>query len=64
VIAGRNSGWCEFGRHSSVSEWVIAPSILVPWRWCVWSFRPSSPVRLPHLKCLFVCFPTKMLEIH
>jgi hypothetical protein len=22
---------------------------------CVWSFRPSSPVRLPHLKSLFVC---------
>ena len=26
-----------------------------PIRWCVWSFRPSSPLRLPHLKCLFVC---------
>ena len=24
-------------------------------RWCVWSFRPSSPLRLPHLKFLFVC---------
>ena len=22
---------------------------------CVWSFRPSSPLRLPHLKFLFVC---------
>ena len=21
-------------------------------RWCVWSFRSSSPLRLPHLKCL------------
>ena len=27
-----------------------------PIRWCVWSFRPSSPLRLPHLKFLFVCF--------
>ena len=26
-----------------------------PIRWCVWSFRPSSPLRLPHLKFLFVC---------
>ena len=27
-----------------------------PIRWCVWSFRLSSPLRLPHLKffCLFV----------
>jgi hypothetical protein len=29
VIAGRHSGWYEFGRHS-VSGWVIAPSVLVP----------------------------------
>jgi hypothetical protein len=57
VIAGSNSGWYDFGRHS-VSGWVVAPSVLVPSdRWCVWSkFRPSSPVRLPHLKCLFVCY--------
>ena len=27
-----------------------------PIRWCVWSFRLSSPLRLPHLKFLFVCF--------
>jgi hypothetical protein len=57
VIAGSNSGWYEFGRHS-VHGWVIAPSVLVPSDG-VWSFRPSSPVRLPHLKCLFVC---KVLE--
>ena len=25
-------------------------------RWCVWSFRPSSPLRLPHLKCLLLLF--------
>jgi hypothetical protein len=29
VIAGRHSGWSEFGRLS-VSGWVIAPSVLVP----------------------------------
>ena len=23
-------------------------------RWCFWSFRPSSPLRLPHLKCLLL----------
>ena len=23
-------------------------------RWCVWSFRPSSPLRLPHLLKMFV----------
>ena len=23
-------------------------------RWCVWSFRPSSPLRLPDLKCLLL----------
>jgi hypothetical protein len=40
-----------------------APSILLSWccclfygvLWCVWSFRPSSPARLPHLQSLFVC---------
>ena len=26
-------------------------------RWCVWSFRPSSPLRLPHLKCLLLLYP-------
>ena len=26
-----------------------------PLRWCVWSFRLSSPLRLPHLNFLFVC---------
>ena len=25
-------------------------------RWCVWSFRPSSPLRLPHLKCLLLLY--------
>ena len=30
-----------------------------PIRWCVWSFRPSSPLRLPHLKFLFVCLSTR-----
>ena len=25
-------------------------------RWCVWSLRPSSPLWLPHLNCLFVLF--------
>ena len=25
--------------------------------WCVWSFRPSSPLRLPHLKCLLCYVP-------
>ena len=23
---------------------------------CVWSFRPSSPLRLPHHRCLFVFY--------
>ena len=23
-------------------------------RWCVWSVRPSGPLRLPHLKCLLL----------
>ena len=27
-------------------------------RWCVWSFRPSSPLRLPHLKCLLLFIDT------
>ena len=30
-------------------------------RWCVWSFRPSSPLRLPHLKCL-LCYVMLLLE--
>ena len=28
-------------------------------RWCVWSFRPSSPLRLPHLKCLLLLLWTQ-----
>ena len=28
-------------------------------RWCVWSFRPSSPLRLPHLKCLLLLLLSK-----
>ena len=33
-----------------------------PIRWCVWSFRPSSPLRLPHLKFLFVLFVSIVLK--
>ena len=33
----------------------MASIVFGPIRWCVWSFRPSSPLRLPHLKFLFVC---------
>ena len=35
----------------------VAFIVFGPIRWSVWSFRPSSPLRLPHLKsfvCLFV----------
>ena len=35
-----------------------------PIRWCVWSFRLSSPLRLPHLKFLFVCLYTVEDEKH
>jgi hypothetical protein len=38
--------------------WKIAASRQLPTHMydglCVWSFRPSSPVRLPHLECLFL----------
>jgi len=33
----------------------VASIVFGPIRWCVWSFRPSSPLQLPHLKFLFVC---------
>ena len=49
--------------------WIhVSVSVLLGWvggleaivfgsiRWCVWSFRPSSPLRLPHLKCLLLLF--------
>ena len=45
-----------------MSAWVflllggVDSIVFGPIRWCVWSFRPSSPLRLPHLKFLFVCF--------
>ena len=31
-------------------------------RWCVWSFRPSSPLRLPHLKCLLLLLSLMPME--
>ena len=33
----------------------MEPIVLGSIRWCVWSVRPSSPWRLPHLKCL-LCY--------
>ena len=42
---------CLLGYSSCLVVWI--PLFLD--RWCVWSFRPSSPLRLPHLKFLFVC---------
>ena len=36
-----------------VPKWLVLAS---RWCWCVWSFRLSSPLRLPHLKFLFVLF--------
>ena len=49
-------------RCPRVNTWLVS-SYSVVWealcfgsiRWCVWSFRPSTPLRLPHLKCL-LCF--------
>ena len=47
--------------RSWMSAWVFLllggmdSIVFGPIRWCVWSFRPSSPLRLPHLKFLFVC---------
>ena len=43
-------GWIPESLTSSKEVFVFGPI-----RWCVWSFRPSSPLRLPHLKFLFVC---------
>ena len=34
----------------------LAAIVLGSIRWCVWSFRPSSPLRLPHLKCLLLLY--------
>ena len=48
--------------RSWMSAWVFLllggmdSIVFGPIRWCVWSFRLSSPLRLPHLKFLFVCF--------
>jgi hypothetical protein len=38
-----------------VSGWVSAPLVLVP---SDGVFGPSSPARLPHLKCVFVSLPS------
>ena len=46
-----------------MNTWLVSIYLLV-WnplcfgsiRWCVWSVRPSSPLRLPHLKCLLCCY--------
>ena len=48
--------------RSWMSAWVFLllggmdSIVFGPIRWCVWSFRLSSPLRLPHLKFLFVFF--------
>jgi hypothetical protein len=34
------------------SGWVIGAIRFGSIQWCVWSFRPSSPARLPRLKFL------------
>ena len=41
-----------FCKHGAVQEWHIVIM------WCVWSFRPSSPLQLPHLKCLLLLLQT------
>ena len=38
---------------------VMGSSVALSLLQCVWSFRPSSPLRLPHLKFLFVLFIQK-----
>jgi len=52
-----------------ISAWVflliggVESIVFGPIRWCVWSFRPSSPLRLPHLKFLFVCLFFLVLSV-
>ena len=53
--------------HGLCLAWTyVSVSVLLSWwsgshcvgsiRWCVWSVRPSGPLRLPHLKCLLLLF--------
>ena len=56
--------------RSWMSAWVFLllggmdSIVFGPIRWCVWSFRLSSPLWLPHLKFLFVCLFDKGLHLH
>ena len=43
---------CKGGMRTKKAE---SSRVTGPIRWCVWSFRLSSPLRLPHLNFLFVC---------
>ena len=50
-------GLCLAWIHVSVSVllgWSLEAIVFGSIRWCVWSVRPSSPLRLPHLKCLLL----------
>ena len=52
-------GLCLAWIHVSVSVllgWSLDAIVFGSIRWCVWSVRPSSPLRLPHLKCLLLLF--------
>ena len=41
----------------------MEPIVFGSIRWCVWSVRPSSPLQLPHLKCLFVCLFCNQIRV-
>ena len=55
MMAGSNSGWYDFGRHS-VSGWVVAPSVLVPSDGVFGRFDLVALCGCHTLNvCLFVC---------
>ena len=55
--------------RSWMSAWVFLllggmdSIVFGPIRWCVWSFRLSSPLRLPHLQFLFVCLFSRLCSM-
>ena len=44
----------HMSRYQYCLSWWSGSHCVGSIRWCVWSVRPSGPLRLPHLKCLLL----------
>ena len=46
----------HMSRYQYCLSWWSGSHCVGSIRWCVWSVRPSGPLRLPHLQCLLLLF--------